>query len=289
MFVSTLNDGDVFAFTTEVNKRFKHGVPKLVRGIGGPRFSIIAWGRRRSLNVNNGGAEGGTLRRDDEETGRWGGGGGGVHKAAAAVAPSAYPAAPEKVNELVMGSGEVSELIKSFLKEEESRADQQLHQQMQRQQRQQGGGGGGGGGRGGGGGAGGVGGTYGKSATPTAAALAAAAAAASPPPATPGRLTAGATAGAALGTSAGLSSRENRGSAPTAAALRTSLGESAYETLRSSARRYQRGETTADAFYDEAMEACGGCWAPLVELACHLPCVAKRSELLACHARRECL
>ena len=37
------NNGDVFAFTTEVNKRFKHGVPKLVRGVGGPRFSIIAW------------------------------------------------------------------------------------------------------------------------------------------------------------------------------------------------------------------------------------------------------
>ena len=37
-------NGDVFAFTTQVNKRFKHGVPKLTRGIGGPRFSIIAWG-----------------------------------------------------------------------------------------------------------------------------------------------------------------------------------------------------------------------------------------------------
>ena len=49
-------NGDVFAFTTQVNKRFKHGVPKLTRGIGGPRFSIIAWGRRRELNSRNGGA-----------------------------------------------------------------------------------------------------------------------------------------------------------------------------------------------------------------------------------------
>ena len=52
------NNGDVFAFTTEVNKRFKHGVPKLTRGVGGPRFSIIAWGRRRTLNANNGGGKG---------------------------------------------------------------------------------------------------------------------------------------------------------------------------------------------------------------------------------------
>ena len=48
-------NGDVFAFTTEVNKRFKHGVPKSTRGglsnAAAPRFSIIAWGRRRSLNA----------------------------------------------------------------------------------------------------------------------------------------------------------------------------------------------------------------------------------------------
>ena len=59
-------NGDVFAFTTEVNKRFKHGVPKLTRGAGGPRFSIIAWGRRRTLNANNGGAKGGELRSAED-------------------------------------------------------------------------------------------------------------------------------------------------------------------------------------------------------------------------------
>lgn len=43
------NNGDVFAFDSEVNERFQHGVPKL-RGDAsrtGPRISIIAWGRRR--------------------------------------------------------------------------------------------------------------------------------------------------------------------------------------------------------------------------------------------------
>ena len=47
-----------------MNKRFKHGVPKLVRGVGGPRFSIIAWGRRRTINANNGGS---VPRRDGAE------------------------------------------------------------------------------------------------------------------------------------------------------------------------------------------------------------------------------
>ena len=50
-------NGDVFAFTNEVNTKFMHGVPKVTCGAGkvGPRFSLIAWGRRRSLNERNGG------------------------------------------------------------------------------------------------------------------------------------------------------------------------------------------------------------------------------------------
>eukprot|EP01121_Diplochlamys_sp_Union-15-3_P016980 TRINITY_DN5891_c0_g1_i1.p1 TRINITY_DN5891_c0_g1~~TRINITY_DN5891_c0_g1_i1.p1 ORF type:complete len:262 (+),score=34.30 TRINITY_DN5891_c0_g1_i1:145-930(+) len=46
------NNGDIFAFTSEANKRFQHGVPKTNQKIG-PRFSIIAWGRRRSINERN--------------------------------------------------------------------------------------------------------------------------------------------------------------------------------------------------------------------------------------------
>eukprot|EP01125_Pyxidicula_operculata_P005262 TRINITY_DN1896_c0_g4_i1.p1 TRINITY_DN1896_c0_g4~~TRINITY_DN1896_c0_g4_i1.p1 ORF type:complete len:384 (-),score=60.59 TRINITY_DN1896_c0_g4_i1:35-1186(-) len=51
-------NGDVFAFNSEVNQKFMHGVPK-ARGCNiGPRCSIIAWGRRRTLNERNGGQPG---------------------------------------------------------------------------------------------------------------------------------------------------------------------------------------------------------------------------------------
>jgi hypothetical protein len=50
------SNGDVFAFDSEINNRFEHGVPKASsKTASGPRFSIIAWGRRRSMNVRNGG------------------------------------------------------------------------------------------------------------------------------------------------------------------------------------------------------------------------------------------
>ena len=92
-------NGDVFAFTTEVNKRFKHGVPKLTRGAGGPRFSIIAWGRRRTLNANNGGAKGGELRSAEDNLDH------AATRDAATV--SAVPATTREgaSNDLVMGSG----------------------------------------------------------------------------------------------------------------------------------------------------------------------------------------
>eukprot|EP00938_MAST-03A_sp_MAST-3A-sp1_P002842 g2842.t1 len=47
-------NGDVFAFDSDVNKLFQHGVPRGKRS-SGPRFSIIAWGRRRHINERNGG------------------------------------------------------------------------------------------------------------------------------------------------------------------------------------------------------------------------------------------
>jgi hypothetical protein len=47
-------NGDCFAFTGEVNQLFTHGVPRVHAPIG-DRFSIIAWGRRRTLNERNGG------------------------------------------------------------------------------------------------------------------------------------------------------------------------------------------------------------------------------------------
>ncbi|GET85968.1 hypothetical protein, conserved [Leishmania tarentolae] len=47
-------NGDCFAFTGEVNNLFTHGVPR-VHTPTGDRFSIIAWGRRRTLTERNGG------------------------------------------------------------------------------------------------------------------------------------------------------------------------------------------------------------------------------------------
>lgn len=44
--------GDVFAFTTLANQKFQHGVPK-TKMKSGPRFSVIVWGRRLSLNERN--------------------------------------------------------------------------------------------------------------------------------------------------------------------------------------------------------------------------------------------
>ena len=52
-------NGDVFAFDSDVNRAFKHGVPKTSQGSCGPRFSIIAWGRRRCMSSRNGGSGGG--------------------------------------------------------------------------------------------------------------------------------------------------------------------------------------------------------------------------------------
>ena len=39
------NNGDVFAFNSEINKIFLHGVPKSRKKVG-PRISIIAWGKK---------------------------------------------------------------------------------------------------------------------------------------------------------------------------------------------------------------------------------------------------
>jgi len=39
------NNGDVFAFDSDINKKFLHAIPKVTKKIQ-PRFSIIAWGRK---------------------------------------------------------------------------------------------------------------------------------------------------------------------------------------------------------------------------------------------------
>ena len=51
-FLFPQQNGDCFAFSSEVNDAFLHGVPKASETIG-KRFSIIAWGRRRQKNLRN--------------------------------------------------------------------------------------------------------------------------------------------------------------------------------------------------------------------------------------------
>lgn len=247
-------NGDVFAFTTEVNKRFKHGVPKLTRGIGGPRFSIIAWGRRRALTSRNGGGgEGGSgevRMPTPREAGLYGGfangyPGGGRRASSSSAAASSFSsghAGDEKVNELVMGSGECSELIRRYIREEEGR---------ERARR------GSGGGRGSG--------VRSTAANKSAAIL--------PPPRAPVTPTV-------------MKTRETRGSAPGAAALRSELGEERYTQLKEFARCFQRGEVDADSFYEHAKYLCDGDAGKVMALASHLPDEARRAELLAAHAER---
>lgn len=250
-------NGDVFAFTTEVNKRFKHGVPKLTRGAGGPRFSIIAWGRRRTLNANNGGANGGELRREDQF----------AHAAtrdaatdSAASASSSSAAAPEGANnDLVMGSGEVSTLIRAFLRDEEARETRERARENS-----------------------GPGGRVGRSrGTPGEAATDAVAVADA------SLRNAARASAAARRVPPGVVVPETRGSAPVAAKLRATLGDSAYAALRAAGRSFQRGEMDAREFYDATAAACGGSGGETAAaLAAHLPDPNRRAELLAAHEER---
>lgn len=82
-------NGDVFAFTSTANKTFQHGVPKATANAG-PRFSIIAWGKRRTLNNRNSTEDEQRERQDHEdytvEDDEDGGAGGAHHANALAFA-----------------------------------------------------------------------------------------------------------------------------------------------------------------------------------------------------------
>jgi hypothetical protein len=49
-FTFPQNNGDVFAFDSDINRKFLHGVPKVFHRIG-PRFSITAWGSKNNMSV----------------------------------------------------------------------------------------------------------------------------------------------------------------------------------------------------------------------------------------------
>jgi len=161
-FTFPQGNGDIFAFDSEVNRTFTHGVPKMKGGAekAGPRFSIIAWGRRRTLNERNSAvtareADGGQ-RQERQEGGREGGRGyrgGGGHGQQQQMKKKQEQEGEEEEKEKVVpiGMDEVARLVeKMVLKEEEKQARRALSSSSSSSR----GGGGGGGGkeRGGGGG-----------------------------------------------------------------------------------------------------------------------------------------
>ena len=136
------NNGDVFGFTSPVNKAFQHGIPQEANVRVGPRFSVIAWsapggsrdalcgwrasfgpspkatggrGRRKVLTVRNGGLDEAGTRipcADDD--------------AAAAAAPSGYgahgAADGDRPPEKTMDLAEVESLVERFVLAEKQRA-----------------------------------------------------------------------------------------------------------------------------------------------------------------------
>ena len=118
-------NGDVFAFSTEVNAGMKHGVPQLSgqeQFAVTPRFSIIAWGTRRSLNARNSSVSSSSEKttisvdesrmpwhhntKNNEENEQ-----GGSYEVLLET-----PSSAKNVNERVMSNNEVSELVQKFIK-----------------------------------------------------------------------------------------------------------------------------------------------------------------------------
>lgn len=118
-------NGDVFAFSSEVNAAMKHGVPQLSgqeQFAVNPRFSIIAWGNRRSLNARNSSVSSSSEKttisvdesrmpwhhntKNNEENEQ-----GGSYEVLLET-----PSSAKNVNERVMSNNEVSELVQKFIK-----------------------------------------------------------------------------------------------------------------------------------------------------------------------------
>ena len=132
-------NGDVFAFSSEVNAAMQHGVPRLSgheQFVANPRFSVIAWGRRRSLNPRNSAASeegdsGGGSRSNnqiigvDETRMPWHsnsnnkeneGGYEGASRGSSSNTNNINNKNDNSNNERVMSNDEVSQLVREFVK-----------------------------------------------------------------------------------------------------------------------------------------------------------------------------
>jgi hypothetical protein len=143
-------NGDIFAFNSEVNQRFQHGVPK-ARGQNGPRFSIIAWGRRRyttycvhtvsnrfvftaqhqsyvssrTINERNGGGEGASINNMEDKQ-KMNGEGKPSHTYIQQQHHNEEKA-KEDDKEIAMAVHEVTELVDKFVLQNQQQAKGNLH------------------------------------------------------------------------------------------------------------------------------------------------------------------
>ena len=90
-------------------------MPRARRTDIGPRFSIIAWGRRRTINERNGGAEGEVT---DNRVEGMAASGAGHH---APTPPTSAPTAAASAKDETVSIEEVTELVRRMLKEQEGR------------------------------------------------------------------------------------------------------------------------------------------------------------------------
>lgn len=108
------NNGDVFSFTSLANQRFQHGVPKATTKIG-PRFSIIAWGTRKTINERNSGADEQLHlkeEKDDRES---------MKSPGPNITSSQEIEKPEKKKEIVVEVEEVVKLVTGWVAQQEAK------------------------------------------------------------------------------------------------------------------------------------------------------------------------
>jgi len=120
------NNGDVFSFNNKVNKAFQHGVPKSTK-LTGPRFSVIAWGRRRTLNEKNAGKEEVSVEQPLSSPNHVKAGSQLTHSNEQVMKNDEYDKGNKEVSKVDIT--EVTKLVENFVLEKQ--------QQQQRQQQQQ--------------------------------------------------------------------------------------------------------------------------------------------------------
>lgn len=122
------HNGDIFAFTSEVNSSFQHGIPKAKTQIG-PRFSIIAWGRRRTLNKRN-------STKDEQEKNAHRLKKNGTQCSLISTSDSSYHQSTNEKAEITLGVDKVSKMIETFvLKKEANKIESEKRKDIRRQNR----------------------------------------------------------------------------------------------------------------------------------------------------------